>query len=56
MDTKPETGKSYIYITKENQAKKYFQNSKLIAIINAPLYQDYNRTYKVYLMKNFKGY
>ncbi|WP_156922625.1 hypothetical protein [Lebetimonas sp. JH292] len=56
MDTKLKTGKNYIYVTKENHAKKYFKNSKLIAIINAPLYKDFNRTYKVFFMKNFKGY
>jgi hypothetical protein len=56
MDTKLEVGKSYIYVTKENQAKKYFKNSQLIATINVPLYPDFNRTYNIYLMENFKGY
>lgn len=56
MDTKLEIGKNYIYVTKENQAKKFFEKSKLIARINIPLYPDFNRTYNIYLMKNFKGY
>lgn len=56
METKLKKGKSYIYVTKENHAKKYFKNSKLIKVINVPLYPDYNRTYKVFFMKNFKGY
>ena len=56
MDTKLKIGSSYIYVTKTNRAKKYFKNYKLIKTINIPLYKDFNRTYNIYLMKNFKGY
>ena len=57
-DLNEHLGENFLLITKKDdmEAKKYFDSSKLIATIEIPLYKDYKRIYKVYLLHRFKGY
>jgi len=51
-------GEDFIFITRgdDSLAKRYFSSSKELATITIPLYKDYSRVYKVYLLKRFRGY
>lgn len=56
---KTQIGESFLYVTKQkniDNLKKSFQNTHYIKSINIPLYKDFNRSYYLYLLEEFKGY
>ncbi len=57
-DLNEHLGEDLLFITKKDDslAKRYFASSTLIATIKIPLYKDYSRIYRVYLLHHFKGY
>ena len=57
-DLNDHLGENFLFITTKDDslAKEYFDSSKLIDTIEIPLYKDYKRVYRVYLLHRFKGY
>jgi len=56
---KTQIGESFVYVSKQkniDNLKNSFQKTHYLQPITIPLYKDFNRSYHLYLLENFKGY
>ncbi len=58
-DLNSQKGKNFLFITHDDTGqalKVHFDAVKKVGSVNAVLYPDYNRTYNLFYLQNFKGY
>jgi len=57
-DLNEKKGEDFLFISQKGVAgmDAYFDSVKKVGEVNEVLYPDFNRTYELYLVKNFKGY
>lgn len=52
-------GKDFLFATQQEDEKTlypYFESVKKVGVVNKVLYPDYNRSYNLFYLRNFKGY
>jgi len=58
-DLNLQKGRDFFYISHDkdtNNVKAYFESAKKVGLVNEVLYPDYNRSYNLFYLQNFKGY
>ena len=58
-DLNSQKGKDFLFVTHDNNVTslaKYFDMTKPVGRVNKVLYRDFNRSYNLFYLKNFKGY